>query len=447
MSEPTNQTPKMDPRVEQAVEDARMFFHHLLTKNLGFKLLSVLLALCLWVFLITQDPNLTRETTFNDVSVSVVNSEVLKRNGFIVVSDMEELLSTTMRVNVPQGNYANAQASNYNVRVDLSRIKQPGAQELRILANSTSTNGSVIDLNPSAISVVVEKYVNRNRIPVIAQTSGELPEGYAIGSTVLDATVISISGPESIVNSVVRAQVMIDLEQVPAEENVVVTAFPFQLIDRQGKVVESKLVEVYSDGLSINSVNVQHTVVSKRTINLSELNLITGKPADGYQVLGVTVTPSEVTACGKLEDLEALESLFLSQPVSVDRLTEPLVQVMKVRKPTELTQLKPDSVTLLVDIGPVIESRTFESLPVSVTNVSAELTASLRQATASVTVTGPKLVLEQIRAGQLHISCDAAGCGEGIHELALACTVDQLAPDACSIEIYPQKVQLELTAR
>ena len=81
--------------------------------------------------------------------------------------------------------YANAKATNYNVRIDLSRISSAGEQEIRILSTNSSTYGTVSSIQPSTVTIDVEEYITRFRIPVSVQTVGSAPEGYYAGAATL----------------------------------------------------------------------------------------------------------------------------------------------------------------------------------------------------------------------------------------------------------------------
>ena len=101
----------------------------ILLDNWGTKLLAILIAVALWAGLITQDPTLTREKQFTGVTVNVMGADTMKRNGYIVLEDLDEVLDdVTVRVSVPQGQYTKAAANNYSVRIDLSRITGDGVQ-------------------------------------------------------------------------------------------------------------------------------------------------------------------------------------------------------------------------------------------------------------------------------------------------------------------------------
>ena len=65
----------------------------LLTNNLPLKVLALLLSVVLWAGLISQDETLTREKSFSDVNVSITGTDTMKRNGYIVTSDLSAALS------------------------------------------------------------------------------------------------------------------------------------------------------------------------------------------------------------------------------------------------------------------------------------------------------------------------------------------------------------------
>jgi hypothetical protein len=89
MSQPTN---PRDSRVQRMIRQCATWLRALLLENWGAKLLSILIALALWAGLISQDPTLTREKSFRNVAISVNGQETLRRNGFIVLDDLEEAL-------------------------------------------------------------------------------------------------------------------------------------------------------------------------------------------------------------------------------------------------------------------------------------------------------------------------------------------------------------------
>ena len=104
MQNPSNQNPTQEKKENPRVKAVLRKLKSLLLENWGTKLLALLIAVALWAGLITQDPTLTREKVFADAAVTVNGEDTLKRYGFIVLEDLDEVLSgVDVRVNVPQG--------------------------------------------------------------------------------------------------------------------------------------------------------------------------------------------------------------------------------------------------------------------------------------------------------------------------------------------------------
>ena len=420
----------------------------MLLNNWGFKLLALVLAIGLWAGLISQDPTLTREKVFNDVTINVTGNETIKRNGLIVVSDLSSLLqNATLRVDVPQMQYQSAQASYYNARIDLSRLTQTGAQEVRVLTTNSTAYGNVTEINPATLQIEVEEYITRYRIPVAVDTVGTVPDGYYATTPSLDPPLVAVSGPRSLVEKVVRAEAVLDLSALPEREGLVRTAIPFRLLDEQGNAVESSLLEVTSESVLVDSVVVEQTLYSFRSLDLSDVGLISGKPANGYEIKSVAITPEQVTAAGREINLNALDTLYPDSSVSVEGATQSFNQQVKVRKPSELVYLSSDSITVAVEIGPVIRERTFEDVRVTVSGVENGLRADPSVKNADVTITGAQLWVETLNANALTLVCDASGLAEGTYQLPVICQVAGSDGQTFSVEVVPETIAVTIGSK
>lgn len=400
------------------------YLWHLLRHNLGWKILALILAVGLWAGLITQDPTLVRERTFADVQVNITGADTLKKNGFVVVSDLVKQSPTVrLRVDVPQKEYNTVSASNYNVRIDLSRITETGKQVLKIIATSSGTYGNVQEITPDTLEVEVEEYITRYRIPVTVVREGEIPQGFYSSTPTLDPPLVAVSGPASLVNSVVRAVAAFDQSNLPAREGLVRTGVPFVLVDANGEEVKSDLIQVTSESVLLDSVVVEQALYTTRLMDLSQLALVAGNPASGYQVKNVTVTPTQILAAGRAEELNAIENLFVETPVNLEGATESFHGVIKVRKPSEIVYLSSDSVTVSVELGPVITNRTFENIRINTEGLAQGLSAKLSNTKAGVTLQGPQLWLQNLNDASVIITADLTGLSQGSHRVTLICTV------------------------
>ena len=111
-----------------------------MTHNWGWKLVSLLLAVCIWGVLVTQDEDLPRTKRFNDMKISVINTRTLQENGLIVVDGLDKLQTVDIVAQLPQKYYTAATADRYQIRADLSQIKDVGRQELTLTSSVTNSN-------------------------------------------------------------------------------------------------------------------------------------------------------------------------------------------------------------------------------------------------------------------------------------------------------------------
>ncbi len=413
----------------------------ILFDNWGAKLLAVLIAIALWAGLITQDPTLTREKQFTDVSVNVIGEDTLKRNGFIVLEDIDAVLdNVAVRVSVPQGQYTAASASNYSVRVDLSRISEAGEQQIKILSTNSVTYGTVTEIVPPAVTLTVDEYVTRYRIPVTVVTEGEATEGFYAADPSTDPPMIAVSGPKTVVSRIVSAQVVADQSTLPAREGTVRRALAFTLVDETGAAIQSDLLQVTSESVLLDAIIVEQTVYSKRTVDLSDLGLVVGQPAEGYEIKGVYISPGSITVAGRATIIEDINLLYADGTLNVEGLTESVNKSLRVRQPSTLKYVSTDSVTVAVEIGPVITSRAYEAR-VELQGLASQLREVGGIRTATVYLTGAQPWLDSLSATDVILTCDlSAITAPGTFTLPLSCVVKGGEEQAYSCEISPANV-------
>lgn len=435
-------------RVEKTGLKAIRYLWHALRHNLGWKVLALFLAVALWAGLITQDPTLTREKTFTDVQVNIIGLDTLKKNGYIVTSDLTTLPPTArLKVDVPQKEYANVTAANYNVRVDLSRITSDGVQKLKIAATSTSTYGTVEEIVPDTLEVTVEAYITRYRIPVTVVREGDPPAGFYSTTPKLDPPLVAVSGPASLVERVARAVVTFDQSTLPAREGPWPSSVPFALVDSFGKEVNSDLIQVTSESVFLKNVLVEQTLYNTKTVDLSQVALTEGTPAAGYRVKSVSATPSKIVAAGRWEALDQIESLFLESPVNINGAKESFNSVIRVSQPAGIENLSAKSVTVTVEIEPVMINRSFDNLRVNAQGLAVGLSASLDKTRAGITINGPKLWVDALKASDITVTADLTGLAEGVHSVPLLVSVSGGEGTAYTYATDPAIVTATISAK
>lgn len=409
--------------------------------NWPWKLLSLLLAVCLWAGLITQDPTLTRERVFADASVGITGVDSLRRNGMIVVSGLEpEKLTARLRVDVPQREYNTVAASNYNPRVELSRITEPGEQQIKLYATSSTAYGSVQDIYPATLNVVVDEYVTNYRIPVSVNVIGEYPEGFYGGAFTRDPSLVALSGPKTLVDQIARIYVDYDASMLKGEAGEVATALPMRFVNRNGKEIVSDLLEVTSSGVVLRSIVIEQDLYPIRVLPVSQLDIISGQPAYGYQVTGTEISPTVLRAAGSEAVIEDITSLFVENAVDVTGATETFTATLRVKKPSELAYLNSTNINVTVTVEPVIVSRSLPSVRVRARGMASDQRVSLDTNNLNAVVTGPQLAVEKLISSDVTAYVDVNGLTAGEYILPVQFYAEDWDVSVLTFEATPATV-------
>jgi YbbR domain-containing protein len=325
-------------------------------KNWKLKAVSVVVAIIIWGGLISEDATLTREKVFVEVPVLVTGVDALQRSGLVVVSGLSGLEPISMRAEVPQKAYEAASYLNYSVRVDVSRINATGQQTLQVLTNSSTTFGTVNWLSHDEITVMVDEYITRRRVPVRLEKTGTLQQGaYAAGASV-DPSNVVISGPRSLVEKVAYLSASYNQDLLDGRSGVQYSAVPFRLLSEDGSVIQNDLISVTSENVLLDSLLVEQSIYPMKAVKVNLTGIITGEPAPGYRVNKVYSDPAEVFLAGNTEDIDSIRMLDLASAIDVTGQRETLIRAVRINKPEKLVYISANAAYVTVEIQPVNQS-------------------------------------------------------------------------------------------
>lgn len=329
------------------------FLRRIFTNNWKLKLLSLVVSVTIWGALISEDASLTREKVFSDVPITVSGVDTLQRNGMIIVKGLENLQLLRMTAEVPQKSFDAASPANYSVRVDVSRITGLGEQKVPIQTLSTSNYGSITWMSTNELTVVVDEYITKRRVPVRLHQTGRLPEGVYAANVSADPNNVVISGPKSLVEKVSSLAVTYNAAAVDQNAGTQYAAVPFRLMTVDGQEIDSRLISVTSENILLDTILVEQTIYPVKAVDINLTGIIKGKPLEGYQVGSITADPPQLRVAGPLSDLAGIKALDLASVIDITGMSEPVIRALKVEKPAGAVHLSENSVYITVEIVPL----------------------------------------------------------------------------------------------
>lgn len=327
----------------------------LIIDNWKLKLISLLVAITIWGALISEDATLTREKTFQDVTISITGAEALQRSGLIVTKGLDDLQPIKMRVEIPQKMYDTAVPANYSVRADVSRITATGEQRIPIQSLSTTTYGTVEWLSADEITVVVEEYITRRRVPVRLEMLGQIPEGYYSSGTTVDPGNVVISGPKSLVDQIAYVSASYNPRLLESSTGVQYSAVPFRLINGSGQEIISKHISVTSENVLLDTLLVEQSIYPTKTVDVNLSGITRGEVLEGYTITGISADPSQIRIAGNLADIETIKLLDLASTIDVSNLTETAIRALRVEKPANVVHMSDSAVYVTIEVTRAVQ--------------------------------------------------------------------------------------------
>ena len=163
-------------------------WRHVLTRNLGLKLLSLAGGATLWMY-VSMQPEMERVV---DIPVQYVN----------VPASLELNPDQVERVTVilagPRDRLEELSPSTLPVAVDLSTVNTPGEHTFNVqdLRFGLPLGVRVIKAVPSQLRLLLEKQARR-QVSVVPRFVGDYQAGYTLQSYAVDPPQLVIVGPES----------------------------------------------------------------------------------------------------------------------------------------------------------------------------------------------------------------------------------------------------------
>lgn len=270
-----------------------------LTDNLGLKIGSVLFAALLWL-LVTNMNNPATTRRVNNVRVTIINGEVLTSQGKIYeVLDDSDVLDY-VAITGPKTVMNNIGGGDLVAIADMNKLTADNTIPIEL---STVQYNESLDSIRASSGVVKLKVEDRKSIsiPLRAETSGTLQEGYIVGDVTTDQNLVRVSGPESLISMIETAEVSVGIAGFTGD---IGTNAEIKLYDANGtEVPKDKLT------MNINTVGVNVEILGTKSVPLRFA--ASGTPANGYRATGViSSSPGTVLLAGKgsaLRNLSVIE--------------------------------------------------------------------------------------------------------------------------------------------
>lgn len=332
----------------------------ILTKNIGLKILSVLFAIVLWILVVNvDDPVITR--TYTGIAVEITNASAITGEGKTYeVADGSDTISVT--ISAERSIIEALTKENIKATADMKNLTFMNTVPIELKTTRYSDKINSISSRTANLSLIIEEKKDK-QIKLTISTEGKVAGGNIPGKITPVVDVVKVSGPESKVNLVDKAEIIIDYAGMNESFT---TSSPVTLYDKDGKIIDDEAISISSD-------EIRTSVEILETKEIPVTAYYTGTASMGYGATGMVICePSSVVVAGKGSAFETISSVKIPDSrLSIDGAVENVTGVVNIKDYLpEGIVLADDSFDGNINIEAVIEKHDTMTVNLPVKNIT-----------------------------------------------------------------------------
>ena len=319
-----------------------------LTDNLSLKIMSVAIAIVVWLIVVNIDnPVGTNYYTITDVEL--INKEYVESSDTIGKMCMPEENQDSVKVAITASKKVRdrIRLSDITAVADLQQAvsldTDPVMVPITVTCSAAGVLPSDIKVTPQNLTVNLDEKETQEFVVNVSKGDTKPGKDYEVGSLTASPEKIRMTGPKTLVNKIdkVNATIALDGNTEDYTQEVYLTIYD----KNQETLSESEM----------NSLRIENNAKVIVTAKLWKIRTgvkisagYVGTPASGYQVGSVKTVPDTISVAGNTEGLESLSENDNMITIPADRI-DISGESKDVERKISLKNLLPDNVKLTSD--------------------------------------------------------------------------------------------------
>ena len=288
------------------------------TKNIGWKILSLIAAGVFWLVVVNIiDPTVKR--TFEDIPVEILNETAITSSNQvyeIVSGDTVDVTITSKRSLVER-----LKAKDFKATADLAELSSVNAVNIQVKLNKNPNNVAYeLNWGNAVLKVKLENRVTK-KFKVQIEQDGELGENLVLGNVKIKPNIIEVAGGESKMKRIDHVGVTVPLD---GQTEAFTTKAKPMAYDSTGEVIDAT-------NLTFSETEVKVEVGVRQTMDVPIEIKTVGEPAEGYHLIQTDRQPESVrVSCDDPNKLN--EDLVIRLEVSIEGATADVEKEIDISK-------------------------------------------------------------------------------------------------------------------
>lgn len=376
--------------------------------KLIYALLSFVIALGLWFYVITVVSPESEETYYN-IPVVLKNETVMTDKGLMITTEKEP--TVTLRLKGNRSDLNNLKNSDISLVADLSKINEAGTQRVTFdisFPGSFADNAfEVLSYSPDKIMLDIVEWTTKE-VDVQVEFAGTVPPDYIVYKEdyILSHDKITITGPKAVVDKITHAKVDVNLEE---QIDTISGSFPYTLcFDTE---------ETENLDLSLLETNITEVDLEVKIQRVKDLQLVVNVTYGGgatEETTSIVFSQETIKVSGSEAVLETLGDTLVLDNINVAEILKEETREYEIVLPAEVDNLSGlDKVTVTISF-PELKTKELPISNITVVNVPKGLVVKdIGTKVCNVTLRGSKWQIDHISADDVEIRVDLTNAMDG----------------------------------
>jgi YbbR domain-containing protein len=376
--------------------------------NKNFNLvLSILIAIFLWVYVISEVNPLT-EQTMTKIPVQLLNAQTIYDRELAISGDQNPTIDVVLEGK--RADIIKVTSDEIIANADLFGFSK--GENYLTVSVSVPDGVKIKSVNPAKIKVIIEQRISANK-DVLLSYSGAIVEGREAGKISINPAQLEVTGPESLVNSVDHINATLNLDNLNTEPN----TFEIKTLamDAQGNVVEN---------VSVSAGIVQVTAQMLETKVVPLVPTYIGTLDANYDANSLLI-PTTVKIKGSPDILAGISSIA-TEEINLSELSPTNKILVKEIYPEGIEPaIGSEEIFVEISIKDTISSQlSYEASEIQIIGLDTALNATVSNTTLIVTLTGKSGMISNMSKQDIVPTIDLTGAkaGENNYTVALQYT-------------------------
>lgn len=274
-------------------------------RKIGIKLVCVLLAFSLWLYVINvENPN--RTVSIKNVPVEILNEDTLDNLGLTLSSNEE--VTVDLKIEGPATKVYSVSKNDFILNIDLSSYALKEGENIipiNVVDYPEGINiksGDVLSVRIDIEKLVKKKFNLENRVNLSYQ------DGFSAASTVIEPSVIEAYGPKSIVSKVVSVAIVGDVSNISKDYS---EYFQIMAFDKDGDEVL---------GLQFNKEQAKLIISTNKHKEVPiKINYV-GNLQQRYSIINEVISKEKINIFGNSDIINNISEIE-TEPIDLSSIT------------------------------------------------------------------------------------------------------------------------------